>query len=254
MASETTINDLVAYYCGLLIIQYSQLPKAQATISLLVNNLLASAVYLDVLNGYDLADAEGVQLDILGKYAGVTRYYSSVIIENMFAFTDYSDPTPDAESKFGFSTYATFGGYADNGTLDYAKIIETTNSLTDSDFRILINLAIAKNNSNNSFTDIDTKLYNLFGLTIREESPGNMKMWYFIQGAATPLIQAILSNRALFEPMAVGVGVVFVTQQNVFAFSTYAQPAPLFGNGFSDYADYATLSGQILTYDVLQEG
>lgn len=62
------------YYSNLLILQYHGKPKAKATIETTVG-LLPDQLILEVLNGFDIETAAGKQLDILGEYVGVDRYY-----------------------------------------------------------------------------------------------------------------------------------------------------------------------------------
>ena len=254
MADQATIEELVNYYTGLLIIQYATQPKAQAHIALIATTLLASAIYLDVLNGYDLDTAVGIQLDVLGKYQDVDRYYTEIDLENYFSYTSYSEVNPDALPKFGYSNYLNFGGYDYNGTLTYSDIVEEKNTLSDADFRTLIKLAIIQNTNDYSITGLDTAIFDLFGVTIHKESAQNMAMWYFIQDANTPLIQAIIAKKMLPSPMAVGLGIAFVNSLGTFGFANYQTGQPSFAYGFSTYANYGTLPGQILTYDNLQTG
>ena len=63
-----------SYYSNLLIMQYNGKPKAKATIEACVA-LLPDDLLLEVLHGFDIETAVGKQLDILGEYVGVDRYY-----------------------------------------------------------------------------------------------------------------------------------------------------------------------------------
>lgn len=63
-----------SYYSNLLIMQYHSKPKAKATIEACVS-LLPDDLLLEVLHGFDIEAAVGKQLDILGEYVGVDRYY-----------------------------------------------------------------------------------------------------------------------------------------------------------------------------------
>ena len=63
-----------SYYSNLLIMQYHGKPKAKATIEKSVA-LLPDDIIQDVINGFDIQTAVGKQLDILGEYVGVDRYY-----------------------------------------------------------------------------------------------------------------------------------------------------------------------------------
>ena len=251
MASAATVEEIINYYVALLIIQYANKPKAQAHIALIISTLLADAVMLDVLNGYDLNTAVGAQLDVLGKYAGVNRYYLQVDLSNYFAFTNYADPSRDTEAKFGFSTYATYGGYEYNGTLQYSDLIETQNTLSDSDFRTLIKLAIIQNTSNHSHGAIDTAIAGLFGSSVRAESLGNMVMWYFVVGGFSNLIQAIITKGLFPKPMGVRLGIAGTSLQGTFGFMDYTGTPETFASGFSTYANYGSVSGQFMNYDAM---
>lgn len=68
------MSNTDSYYSNLLIMQYHGKPKAKATIEKTVA-LLPDDIILDVINGFDIQTAVGKQLDILGEYVGVDRYY-----------------------------------------------------------------------------------------------------------------------------------------------------------------------------------
>lgn len=69
-------EKLVAYYVNLLIIQYHNKPKAKATIKAFVSQLLQLYLLLKQIEiAYGIDTAVGAQLDIVGKYFGVSRNY-----------------------------------------------------------------------------------------------------------------------------------------------------------------------------------
>lgn len=78
-----TTQELIKYYSGLLVLQYLVKPKAKAEIEALVDPVIMDQLPLQVQNAFTIGDtivngtlypgAVGVQLDVLGKYAGVTR-------------------------------------------------------------------------------------------------------------------------------------------------------------------------------------
>lgn len=72
----STTQDLINYYAGLLILQYVGKPKAYATIQTLVTPVIMDQLPTQVMNAYNLTGSDvavGAQLDVLGKYQGVTR-------------------------------------------------------------------------------------------------------------------------------------------------------------------------------------
>lgn len=249
------ITDLIDYYENLLIIQYHDQPKAQATIGLIAETLLQNGVALDVQEAYDIDTAVGVQLDVIGKYVGVNRYYSEVILTNYFSLVPQAlhASLPSSPPQWGFGTQATFANYDYNGTLIYDDIVTVQNALSDANFRILIQLAILRNNMNFSHEAIDAAIFELFDNMIRPESVGNMTIQYFINGVLSTLIQAIIAKNLLPKPMGVRLTVITNILENMFSFSDYTGYESPWGYGFSTYANYATLAGQVLTYSQITE-
>lgn len=248
-----TLTDIINYYINLLIVQYHNQPKAMATIRLFAQTMLANNILIDIQNAYDVDTAVGVQLDVIGKYAGVTRYYSVLDLENYFSLETYSEVPPSSPPRWGFTDYADFGNFQYNGTLTYGAIIAQNNALNDADYRALIKFVIALNYSNASNSDIDNIVFNTFGDVIRPESTGGMHIVYFITPPATELILALLFKRLLPHPLGVGALTVSNVTGLMFALTDYSGYETPFGYGFSTYADYDTLPGEVLTYDQISE-
>lgn len=68
-----TTAEIVEYYSKLLILQYADKPKAVATVQALITPVIMDQLPLDVQDSFNVDTAEGVQLDIVGKYLGVER-------------------------------------------------------------------------------------------------------------------------------------------------------------------------------------
>ena len=68
-----TTQEIIDYYTNLLIIQYNNKPKAIAHIDTLVSPVVMDQLPVDVQDAFNIDNAVGVQLDTLGKYAGVSR-------------------------------------------------------------------------------------------------------------------------------------------------------------------------------------
>lgn len=66
-------SELILYYANLLILQYLGKPNAYATIQVLVAPAIMDQLPLQVQNAFTIGTATGVQLDIIGKYVGVSR-------------------------------------------------------------------------------------------------------------------------------------------------------------------------------------
>lgn len=68
-----TNQEIIDYYSDLLIMQYKGKPKAQAHIEALADMCIMDNISSQIMNAYEIGSAKGVQLDVLGKYAGVER-------------------------------------------------------------------------------------------------------------------------------------------------------------------------------------
>lgn len=69
-----TTNEIIDYYANLLILQYAKAPRAYATIQALVKPVIMDQLPVAVQNAFGVDTAVGKQLDVIGKYMGVTRY------------------------------------------------------------------------------------------------------------------------------------------------------------------------------------
>lgn len=247
MAEVTSIID---YYTDLLIIQYHDKPRARAHIALLVQELLAAGILFDIRDAFDLETAVGVQLDILGLYIGVSRFYKGQILEGFFAFTDYIEDPPDP-LKIGFAEYSNFetklGKY-----LQYNDLLSSDLVLNDDDYRFILKLKIVQNNSNHSHKSIDDSMFRFFGDTVYADSEGNMEMYYFVPAGRSAIVEVAIQKQVLPRPMGVMLNYVVVQESPFFGFATYDGFSLLIA-GFSDYTDFDTKVGEVLTYDKLIE-
>lgn len=198
MADITTTLD---YYENLLIIQYAEKPKAKATARLLTETILADGIFLDVRDGYNLQNAVGVQLDTIGAWVGIDRFYTSnEFTSDYFGFADAVTLSPSA-NIVGFDDAAApdKSGFF----LDAEEVISTQLQLNDASYRTLIELKIVQNNSNHSFGDISTKLYQFFGDTLRVKDNYDMSITYFIGDTSSSLLRAALQKNVLPKPAGV---------------------------------------------------
>lgn len=246
MADQATIDQLVEYYADLLIIQYNIQPKARATILLIARELLANGVIFDVLNGYNIDTAVGKQLDIIGKYVGVDRFYQSQDIDFVaFGFSDaFSYEPPDVT---GYARPADF--LLKDGTyLSASDVIGTGYSLSDNDFRTLIRLKILLNNSNFSDKEIDDTLFSIFGDSLYAVDNYNMSMEYFTDSTLSLIVRVALAKELLPHPMAVRINNVIETN-TYFGFINAAQQEGEGITGFAAASDFLTKNGEFLGVD-----
>lgn len=156
-----TLEELKEYYANLLIIQYHGKPKAKATIQMLVKLLYANMVLLQIQNAFDWKTAQGAQLDIIGDWVGIDRFYKGQLFDfhPWFSLIDW-DSEPD-NLQGGFSTFDNFETL-EGGFLDYENINPTQNKLKDEQFRVLIGLKIIKNNIDHKAKTIDDAIWDYF--------------------------------------------------------------------------------------------
>ena len=154
-----TVEEQIAYYVNLLVIQYKVLPNATGTIRALASEVVANQIYSQVLNGFNLQTAIGKQLDILASYVGAPRTIAGFGPSTpYFAFPAYSD-TPIADT--GFSFYADTTDPIDFWLL--YSVVPTTFTLSDGQLRLLIQYLIAVHASDHSLNSIDLILQTFFG-------------------------------------------------------------------------------------------
>ena len=206
----TDIQQIIDYYGNLLIVQYHDKPKAQATIAAVVEAMLANGVFFDVLNGYNIDTAVGVQLDVLAKYIGVDRFYTRQILDGYFSFSSYDETPYDYEHGIGFSTYADYDT-KDGKWLSYQDVINTQLTLSDDDFRTILKLKIIQNNSNHSRKSIDDSMFAFFGNTVVPSSDGNMMMTYTVLGELTSIVAVAIQKQVLPVPIGVGLSITIST-------------------------------------------
>jgi len=170
-------------YLNLLILQYSDLPKAEQTITALI------AKYEEVYNvilqfeeAFDVDTAVGVQLDTIGKVVGLNRTVPDVIPKVYFGFAD--TPNTDTFSKAPF--FRTF-----DNTL-------TDTQLNDSDYRFFIKAKIAKNVVTAKMIDDD--------LSIQD-------------AIATRLLTFLSALNLIPRPQAVGIKYAIIISSKTFGFN-----------------------------------
>jgi len=243
MATDT--QELIDYYTNLLIIQYNQKPKARAMIAAFSKQLLANGVFFDVRDGYNIDTAVGKQLDVLGKYIGLDRFYNQDDLDGFFAFSYYEEDPIDP-LKIGFSEYADYDTW-EGKMLTYDDVITKQGRLIDDDYRFLLKLKIILNNSNFSHKEIDDSLFKFFGQDLVADSVGDMVMDFFVTENKSTIIKAAIAKSLLPIPMGVWGRYLISNDVPFFCFSIDDTGTV----GFSTYSDYDTIDGGMLSYDDL---
>lgn len=156
------LQQLEDYYSRLLIIQYNGKPRAKATIKLLVDLLYANMLLLQIRDGFDWRTALNAQLDIIGEWVGVDKFYKGQLFDfhPWFSLIDWNSEPDNLQG--GFSTFETFDSL-EGGFLDYENILPTQNRLPVEQFRTMVGLKIIKNNIDHKCKTIDDAIWDYFG-------------------------------------------------------------------------------------------
>lgn len=246
MASSATVQSLIDYYVNLLIIQYNNQPNARATIAAVTAEIIASGILFDIRDGYDVDTAVGVQLDIIGKYVGVDRFYNGQDITGInFGFSDaYSYEPPDVTGYADASDFLT----KDGTFLSASDLVGSGFSLSDDDFRILIKLKILINNSNFSDKSIDDNLFAIFGGDLYAVDNLNMSLEYFTSGALSLIVGVAYNKNLLPAPMGVRINNL-IDDGVYFGFSNAMEIEGSDSTGYASASDFLTKDGQFLGVD-----
>ena len=166
MDYTATLKDLLTYYSNLLIVQYNGKPKAKATIELIANLIVANLVIFQLRDGFDWKTAVGKQLDIIGKWVGISRNYNGNLYwGNTFLSYPPSDklvPTDLTDSlQHGYTDFDNFETDT-GGILTYNNVGFVEQELSDDDYRVVIGLKIIKNSINHTCKSIDDAIWNYF--------------------------------------------------------------------------------------------
>jgi len=168
MATNYTdmLEELKSAYQDLLICQYEGLPNASATIKANIEILLSNMLLWKIRDCWDIDDTElciGTQLDIIGKWVGIDRYYTEIPLTNIqLAYYDWNEVSEPNSLQGGLQDWNNIRPDTDGAFLNYYSIISVISKMNDNDFRLLIKLKIIKNNTIMSCKNIDDSIFKLF--------------------------------------------------------------------------------------------
>ena len=133
---------------------------------MVVDLIFANLILLQIQNAFDWKTAVGEQLDIIGKWVGVSREYAGSLYwgKKYLSYPSWDILTPDDKTdalQHGYSDYETFDSDI-GGTLTYNEIGFLKQQLNDEDYRVVIGLKIIKNNLVHTCKNIDDAIWNYF--------------------------------------------------------------------------------------------
>ena len=161
-------------YSDLLIYQYIKKPKAKATIDAIMgeyDKLADNAI--DLLNQWDIDQARGFSLDIIGRRVGVSRTLPSAVSKGYFGYLNSIQGEP-----WGEGVWYRIG-----------ESLGDTLVLNDSDYRFLIRAKILKNFQNGTMDYILNALRFLLTEDANIEDNLNMTATVYLSIASLNILQ-----------------------------------------------------------------
>lgn len=237
---------LIDYYANTLLLQYVTKPKAYATIQAAARAIMVNDLLIAIRDGYNVHTAVGVQLDILGKYAGIGRQIIGFVSSGTyFGFLEYGE-APPKDGISGFISYEMPDGggvrvrsYADANALVYL--------IPDDQYRGLIQMKIFKNHSNGSLESIDAIMQALFGEDYLVSDGGDMVLHYIFPESASLLVSIARYTGLLPKPTGVGLSVGVTPDLGaIFGFAQYGVDTPTRIIGLREYGE--TSAGGMVQY------
>lgn len=229
------LTTTTTYYQDLLLYQYQSLSKARATVGSLAESALCDLVVLDIGNAFNIDLAVGEQLDWIGRYVGFSRRVKGELVRDWFVAPDYTTYNP-ATTYTGMTDYTDTTANSDSVTYRYLFAQGSFSDLTDEEYRYMLKLKVALNNSNNTLSYIQNILYEFFDTDILCFDSRDMFISYLVGPSIGYFTELAISQDLLPKPMGVENGGVYqVTDPTkVFGMQDYIVDT---GNddGFSDY-------------------
>lgn len=230
------------YYADLLIAQYKDKPKAVTTIKGIQEILNTLIIAKEVENGFNVETAVGKQLDTLGKYIGVDRFYNGFIIDDL----DLIYTTNNSLSEIYY--IASTDEPPDLSLTINPNNLTATSILSDNIYRALLKLKIQLNYSNGSQYDIDNICNSLFAGLLFATTENDMTIVFYVNLVLQFLFEVALAKNIIPKPMGVGVQALLLQEAPFFAMTNYKSDFLTDEVvGFSTYSNEIQ-NGEMLTY------
>ena len=200
------IEEIKTWAKDLLILQYHQSPKNRALIDLMVNLVFCNNLILKIRDlCLNVDESIGAQLDIVGKWVGIDRYYNGIDLwSNPYtAYVNYSNIRSGIYEQWqgGYSTFTNFdennGGFLTYKT--WRDIRTKVNQMGDEYFRQLIKLKIIKNSIRCTNKNIDDAI-NKWSNGEIYTTWGVMEVTYHYPTKASNLMQLAIYKNVLIAP------------------------------------------------------
>lgn len=231
------MTDFTNAYRDLLIKQYWDKPNARAEIELVAGKFEAAKnILAQFIDEFDIDNATGHRLDIIGKIVGISRNVPLIIPKIYFGFDENANSRGFGDKFLALEDRAPFKDKFESGYTDL--------ELNDNDYQFFIKAKIAKNGGSafvvsNERVSIQSVISTLFQGEAYVIDRKNMKLALYVSHAYDVLrLTAIAQLGLLPKPQGVGYEIVQSTIDETFGFSD--NPNAL---GFGDKFDPANVGG-----------
>lgn len=162
---EELLEKLENTFADLLIIQYRNAPRNRTMVKLLVDLVFANCLAQQIMDlTVNINDSVGVQLDVVGKWLGIDRYYRNVFIfdTKYFSMPSYSQiKNNNYETTQG--PFALYSNFTDEGAVlqwtEWQSTHTKVYSLSDTNFKQMCKLKAIKNSIRCTMKNIDNAIY-----------------------------------------------------------------------------------------------
>jgi len=199
-----SISDVVKFYTDRMANIYRSKPKASAQMALFVKQMLADNLVSELNPAYDIDLATGAQLDVIGKYVGVSRDVQVPDTRPYFGFVTADYPAGD-QNLNGFTIAASVFINAQGIWYRCAFVDQSTSQLPDYSYAQLIKIKIATNFSDDTMQSVQEQISGFFPGQLQLRDNQDMTMSYFF-GSKFQLPISVLKSY-LPRPMGVNIDV-----------------------------------------------
>jgi len=193
-----------APYLALITSEHNQKPMFMAMVEAVTGAIASITMGTQAIQpAFDLDQAIGAQLDIVGQWVGVSRTIDNVLLLGFFGFAD--DPVA---LGFGELTDPSVGGIWYN----VGQTFSGNTVLQDSDYLTIIKAKIVKNQGDGSAADIENALSYIFNVPCTIVDNGTLNVTVNIGEPLTGTNEALLNGLDLLpRPAGVALTIVYAS-------------------------------------------
>jgi hypothetical protein len=193
-----------AAYANRITSEHNQKPNFMAVVALLTNGIgdIVEATQA-ITPAFDLDQAVGNQLDIIGLWVGQPRVIETVLVQGFFGFSDDTAALP-----FGELTDPSIGGVF----YELGSTAAGSTTLNDAVYLTILKAAIVRNQSSGTRPAIEAALMDIFGVPCSVADNGTLSLAITIPVPVSPTDEALLTALDILpRPAGVAIGSITYT-------------------------------------------